>query len=59
MEELPTDAVLALQRGRMIEAIKIVRARTGVDLKSAKDAVDRYADRLERGEGEASGREKP
>lgn len=50
MEELPADAVLALQRGRMIEAIKIVRDRTGTDLKSAKEAVDRYADRLEAGE---------
>ncbi|MGJ7533732.1 MULTISPECIES: hypothetical protein [unclassified Variovorax] len=59
MEELPPDAALALQRGRMIEAIKIVRDRTGVDLKSAKDAVDRYADRLERGEGDARGRGAP
>lgn len=50
MEELPPDAVLALQRGRMIEAIKIVRNRTGLDLKSAKEAVDRYADRLASGE---------
>ncbi|SEL51842.1 hypothetical protein SAMN05518845_10863 [Variovorax sp. YR750] len=55
MEELPPDAVLALQRGRMIEAIKIVRSRTGVDLKSAKEAVDRYADRLERGEDDNEG----
>ena len=54
MEELPQDAVLALQRGRMIEAIKIVRNRTGVDLKAAKEAVDRYADRQAAGDGDAA-----
>ncbi|MDN6887045.1 hypothetical protein QMO14_26030 [Variovorax sp. CAN2819] len=52
MEEIPPDAVLALQRGRMIEAIKIVRTRTGMDLKSAKEAVDRFADRQEAGDDE-------
>lgn len=52
MEELPPDAVLALQRGRMIEAIKIVRDRTGMDLKSCKEAVDRFVDRQEAGEGD-------
>ena len=54
MEELPPDAVLALQRGRMVEAIKIVRARTGMDLKSAKEAVDRFADRQEAGDDDSS-----
>jgi len=43
MDTLPPEAVLALQRGKLIEAIKIVRERTGLDLKSAKEAVERYA----------------
>ncbi|WP_295986808.1 hypothetical protein [uncultured Variovorax sp.] len=55
MEELPPDAVLALQRGRMIEAIKIVRDRTGMDLKSCKEAVDRFADRQEAGDDDSAG----
>ncbi|MDM0006136.1 hypothetical protein QTI51_11190 [Variovorax sp. J22G73] len=61
MEELPPDAVRALQSGRLIEAIKIVRDRTGLDLKSAKEAVDRYADRMEAGdeEGATEGRSAP
>ncbi|CAA2106260.1 hypothetical protein [Variovorax paradoxus] len=50
MEELPPDAVRALQGGRLIEAIKIVRDRTGMDLKSAKEAVDRYAERMDEGD---------
>lgn len=41
--QLPPDAVAALARGRMIEAVKIVRAATGLGLKEAKDAVDAYA----------------
>lgn len=61
MEELPPDAVRALQSGRLIEAIKIVRDRTGVDLKAAKDAVDRYADRMNAGDEArmAAGRSAP
>ncbi|WP_198087640.1 hypothetical protein [Variovorax sp. E3] len=43
MEDLPPDAIAALQRGRLIEAIKIVRDSTGMDLRSAKNAVERYA----------------
>lgn len=52
MEELPPDAVRALQSGRLIEAIKIVRDRTGMDLKSAKEAVERHAARMEAGDEE-------
>jgi ribosomal protein L7/L12 len=37
-----TDEVLALvKRGRKIEAIKIIRAMTGLDLKSAKELVEK------------------
>jgi hypothetical protein len=38
---LPPDALAALQQGRTIEAIKIVRAAEGLGLKEAKDRVDR------------------
>lgn len=38
----PIAAVSALQNGKMIEAIKIVRQARGTGLKDAKDAVDRY-----------------
>ncbi len=40
--ELPTEALAALQTGNKIEAIKVVRAARGLDLKDAKDLVDRY-----------------
>jgi hypothetical protein len=42
MESLPATAVDALQRGVVIDAIKIVRAERGFGLKESKDAVDRY-----------------
>ena len=40
--QLPREAIMALQRGELIEAIKILRQLKGVDLKAAKDAVDNY-----------------
>ncbi|MDH6165255.1 ribosomal protein L7/L12 [Variovorax boronicumulans] len=43
MDKLPPEAIAALQRGSLIEAIKIVRDKTGLDLKSAKEAVERHA----------------
>lgn len=43
MTQLPPEAIAALERGNLIEAIKIVRERTGMDLKSSKEAVERYA----------------
>lgn len=39
---LPSEAVSALERGEMIEAIKIVRQATGLGLKESKDAVDTH-----------------
>lgn len=42
METLPAAAVDALQRGAVIEAIKLVRAERGLGLKESRDAVDRY-----------------
>lgn len=41
-DQLPAEALAALSRGQLIEAIKIVRARHGLGLKEAKDLVDRY-----------------
>lgn len=37
---LPDDVALALQRGNKIEAIRLLRERTGLGLKEAKDAVE-------------------
>lgn len=42
MEAIPPEAVVALQEGRTIDAIKIVREREKLDLKTAKDRVDQY-----------------
>lgn len=41
-DQLPAEAMAAVSRGQLIEAIKIVRARHGLGLKQAKDMVDRY-----------------
>jgi ribosomal protein L7/L12 len=42
---LPAEALAALSRGQLIEAIKTVRSATGIGLKEAKDLVERYRDR--------------
>jgi ribosomal protein L7/L12 len=39
---LPQEAIAALESGNVIEAIKIVRERTGLGLKEAKEAVEAY-----------------
>ena len=41
---MPLAAVSALQNGKLIEAIRIVREAHGIGLKDAKDTVDRYLD---------------
>ena len=41
-EALPPEAIAALQRGNKIEAIKLVREASKLDLKDAKDRVDAY-----------------
>ena len=33
MTQLPLEAIAALERGKLIEAIKITRDQTGMDLK--------------------------
>lgn len=40
--QLPAEALVALQRGDKIEAIKVVRERQGLGLKEAKDLVEAY-----------------
>ena len=42
LDGLPAEALAALSRGQLIEAIKIVRAATGLGLKEAKDMVERH-----------------
>ncbi len=39
---IPPDAVNALSRGLLIEAVKVTRQATGLGLKEAKDAVEAY-----------------
>lgn len=39
---LPSAALAALQQGRKIEAIKIVRELESIGLKEAKDRVEQY-----------------
>jgi hypothetical protein len=39
---IPPEAQDALSAGRKIEAIKITRAQTGLDLKEAKEAVESF-----------------
>ena len=41
--EISDDVIAAVDAGRKIEAIKILRDETGLGLKEAKDAVDRLA----------------
>jgi ribosomal protein L7/L12 len=41
-DPLPAEAVAAVSRAQLIEAVKIVRERHGLGLKEAKDLVDRY-----------------
>lgn len=39
------DVIEALNAGRTIEAIKLLRASRGIDLKQAKDLVDGYMEK--------------
>ncbi len=43
--EIPTEALAALERGEKIEAIKFVRIANKMGLKEAKDIVELYIDR--------------
>lgn len=39
---LTKEAIAALERQRLIEAIKLTRVATGMGLKESKEAVERY-----------------
>lgn len=39
---LPLAAIAALHRGHKVEAIKLVRAESGIDLKEAKQRVEQF-----------------
>jgi len=42
--ELPTEVILAVQAGRKLDAIRILREKTGMGLTDAKVLVDRLAE---------------
>lgn len=42
VSKVPAEAVTALERGKLIEAVKIMRERHGIGLKESKDAIDNY-----------------
>ena len=42
-EDIPTDALLAIQSGRKLTAVKILREQTGMGLTEAKSLVDRVS----------------
>ncbi len=52
IDPLPRDVLDAIQRGDRVEAIKLVRERTGLGLKEAKDRIEREL----QGNGAVSGR---
>lgn len=41
--ELPEDVIAAIEAGRKIEAIKLLREQWNLDLVTAKEAVEAYA----------------
>ena len=55
----PPDVVSALQQGSKIEAIRLMRERSGLGLKEAKDAVDAYEARTQLMQGTGSPGEVP
>lgn len=44
-QDLPNEAIKALERGSKIEAIKCIRIAYGVGLKEAKDIVEQYIEK--------------
>ena len=44
--ELPADVISAIEKGRKLEAIKILREKNGLGLANAKVLVDRATSRL-------------
>ena len=42
---LPPEVITALQQGKLIEAIRLLRAGGNIDLKQAKEAIEKHLDR--------------
>ena len=40
--DIPSEAIKLVERGEIIEAIKLTREQAGLSLKDAKDAIDAY-----------------
>jgi len=40
--EVPFDVIRAIEQGRKIEAIKLLREHTGLELKESKEWIDTY-----------------
>jgi ribosomal protein L7/L12 len=40
LDSLPPEVLAALRQGKKVEAIRLMRAKTGLGLKAAKDAVE-------------------
>ncbi len=45
--QLPYEVIAALDKGRKIEAIKLLRSAKDLDLKEAKEEVERYLERAQ------------
>ena len=43
-KDLPAEVINAIQSGRKIEAIKLLRCEWNIDLKAAKETIDHYID---------------
>jgi hypothetical protein len=42
LKEMPREVIAALECGRKIEAIKLLQGSRGLDLKEAREVVERY-----------------
>ena len=42
---LPPEVIAALQRGQLVEAIRLLRSAGNIDLKQAKQAIEQHLDR--------------
>lgn len=45
---IPPAVIEALQRGKKVEAVRLLRATSGLDLKGAKDRIDMHLDESQR-----------
>lgn len=50
---IPAEVVAEIEAGRKVNAIKLLRAKQGIGLKEAKDAVDAYILEHPRSQGDS------